>query len=379
MRGSFRLFVAAFLTDAALYLAFAALPFRAIELGAGPGRLGILPTLYAGAYMACASAGGRLSDRLPRLGLARAACGLFVLGCAGIAAAPSLPYLFAAIPVLGLALGFFWSPVQAALADRVEPGRLARAVSAFNVSWSLGKGSGLVAGGLLTEALRPQPALLFAAVPVLATLVVLPRAGVPARPPVGPAERPSAEPSPRAETFLRLAWVSNAIAFGIGSTMNVHAPKFLLAHGAGPSAFGVLIGSVFFAQTATFALLHAHRPRRGTLLGAQALAAAALVAFLAAPGAALRGVAAVPLGVALGLAYQASIHASLDRASGRGRAAGFHEMILGAGSSSLPLAGGALAALTGSLSAPFWLGVGALVTGLAVIRAALPARRAESS
>ena len=82
MRGAWRLFVAAFLTDSALYLAFAALPFRAIELGAGPSRLGILPTLYAGAYMSCASVAGRLSDRMPRLALARVACAVFVLGCA---------------------------------------------------------------------------------------------------------------------------------------------------------------------------------------------------------------------------------------------------------------------------------------------------------
>ena len=266
MRGSLRLFLAAFLTDAALYLAFAALPFRAIELGAGPARLGILPTLYAAAYMGCASLGGRLSDRVPRLTLARAACGLFLLGCGGIAAAPTLPLLFLAIPVIGLALGFFWSPLQAAIADRVVTGGLGRAVSAFNVAWSLGKGAGLVVGGMLTEALQPQPALLFAGLPVLLTLVLLPRATAPARPTVAAAEPPresgSKDPQ-RAEMFLKLAWLTNAIAFGIGSTMNVHAPKFLLALDAGPSAFGVLIGTVFFAQTATFAVIHAHRPRPG--------------------------------------------------------------------------------------------------------------------
>ena len=64
----------------------------------------------------------------------------------------------------------------------------------------------------------------------------------------------------------------------------------------------------------------------------------------------------------------------LDRTSGRGRAAGLHEMILGAGSSSLPLAGGAVAALTGSLAAPFWLAIGVLFAGLAAVRITLPAR-----
>jgi MFS family permease len=371
MRSAFPLFVAAFLTDSALYLAFAALPFRAIELGAGPSRLGILPTLYAGAYMSCASVAGRLSDRTPRLALARVACAVFVLGCAGIAASPTLPVLFLAIPVLGLALAFFWSPVQAELADRFPGPGLAGAVSAFNVSWSLGKGAGLVVGGILTEALRPQPALLFAGAPILVTLAILPRARSAARAgSVADSGAAAREPDP-ASAFLRLAWLTNAIAFGVGSTMNVHAPKYLLAHGAGPSAFGVLIGSVFLAQTATFAALRLHRPRPRTLVVAYALAAAALTAFLFAPTQVLRWAAALPLGVALGLAYQSSIHTSLDRTTGRGRAAGLHEMILGAGSSSLPLAGGAIATVTGSLAAPFWLGVGALVGGLAVVRIAL--------
>jgi hypothetical protein len=188
------------------------------------------------------------------------------------------------------------------------------------------------------------------------------------------ADRPESNPG---VTFLRLAWVTNAIAFGLGSTMNVHAPKFLLAQSAGPSAFGVVIGSVFFAQTATFALLHSHRPGRGTLYSAYALGAVALTLFLLAPNLVLQWVAALPLGIALGLAYQASIHASLDRATGRGRAAGLHETILGGGSSSLPLAGGVLATLTASLAAPFWLGIGVLVAGFTLTAGLLARRRGD--
>ena len=45
--------------------------------------------------------------------------------------------------------------LRAAVADRAAPGSLTRDVAAFNVSWSLGKGTGLVVGGLVTEALQP--------------------------------------------------------------------------------------------------------------------------------------------------------------------------------------------------------------------------------
>ena len=382
-----RLFVAAFLTDCSLYLAFAALPFRALELGAGSTGLGILPTLYAVAYMATASLAGRWSDRVPRLTLARAGAALFFLGCLALSRAPNRLTLSLCIPVLGLGLGFFWSPVQAALADLAGPGRLSRAVMGFNVGWSLGKGAGLVTGGLLTERLDPSWALLASGAPVLLTMLILPwgkgvvvasaappgtpPATAPAPPAVRPPAAPVAGPLPArepSERFLKTAWLTNAIAFGIGSTMNVHAPKFLLARGAGPGEFGVVLGMVFLAQTFTFIALADSHPRRRALVLASAAGLVGLAGFLLAPSTVWRIVAVLPLGVCLGLAYQASIHASLDRGAGRGRAAGLHEMLLGAGSSSLPLLGGAVATATGSLAAPLFVASGALLFGLIVTR-----------
>ena len=94
-----RLFLAAFLTDASLYLAFAALPFRAMDLGAGSISLGILPTLYAIAYMSTAQLGGRLSDRAPRLVLARFGCGLFFLGCLALSRAPALAAILLTVAI----------------------------------------------------------------------------------------------------------------------------------------------------------------------------------------------------------------------------------------------------------------------------------------
>jgi predicted MFS family arabinose efflux permease len=361
MRDTRRLFVCAFLTDASLYLAFAALPFRALELGAGPARIGILPTLYAAAYMASATLGGRLSDRVSRLALARGGSALFAAGCLALALAPGLPAVFATLPVLGLALGFFWSPLQAALADRAEPGRLAAAVSSFNVSWSLGKGTGLVLGGAITEALEPRTALLVAGFPVLVNLALLPRARAAAG--AAGAEPPAPAAPPADPGLLVRAWAVNAIAFGTAGTMNMHAPAYLLARGAGPAAFGAMLGAVFLVQTLAFVAQRAFRPSRRGLIGACAAAIAGLGLFVLWSALPLRVLAAVPLGVAFGTAYHASIHASLDRREGRGRAAGFHEAILGAGSSSLPLLGGAAAA-AGSLAAPFGVAAAALAAGL---------------
>jgi hypothetical protein len=234
-----------------------------------------------------------------------------------------------------------------------------------------------VTGGLLTDALVPQAAILAAGLPVLATLSILPRwSAGPSQPrapaPAGGAASGALAATP--ETLLRLAWMTNAIAFGVGGTMNMHAPKLLLARGAGASEFGLVLGSVFVVQTITFAALSRHRPGTGSLVSAHASGAIALVLFLLAPSLAARLASTLPLGFALGLAYQSSIHASLDREHGRGKAAGSHETLLGAGSSSIPLLGGALAHATGSLAAPFLLGSGLFLAGLS-ISAALRAGR----
>jgi predicted MFS family arabinose efflux permease len=372
------LFVAAFLNDTALYLAFAALPFRAMELGAGPVALGALPTLYAGAYMFSAALGGRVSDRVPRLALARRASVVFAVGAMLLGRAPSLPWLLAGLPILGLALGFYWSPLQAALADRTPSSDLARAIGTFNVSWSLGKGLGIVLGGLLTDVLVARQVLLIAALPAIGTALLLPRGDAPSPPEEAVAAEPPVARRSR-ETFVRLAWMANALAYGVVGTVNMHAPRLLQSVGLGPSAFGLLFGAVFLVQMATFALHTRHRTGPRALLASLLLATSGLAVLVTAPGFPVRLLAALPLGIATGLAYQASLDASLDRARGRGRAAGLHETLLGAGSSTIPLLGGLAASASGSLVAPFVLALALAATGLLTVLAFRGGARPEGS
>lgn len=370
MRSSFRLHWAALLTDAGLYFVFAALPFRALELGAGPVALGALPTLYAGTYMCAAALGGRLSDRIPRLTLARAGCALFVAGSLILSQVSTLLSLAATIPFLGIALGCFWSPIQATLSDRSEPCQLPKTLGIFNVAWSLGKGTGIVLGGVLAETFAPDFVLMLAGLPVLATFALLStdpeRRALTVRPALSDGTSTSS-PS-QADTLLRLAWMTNALAYGVVGTFNMHAPAYLIDLGSGPSEFGLIFGAVLLVQTLTFAavaLVHP-RPKRGTLLLSLAMATLALMLFLLMSGSLLRLVVLLPLGAATGLAYHASLHQSLDRSHERGRCAGLHETLLGAGSSTLPLLGGGLAALTLSLAAPFVLSIAFLLGGLCV-------------
>ncbi len=351
---------------------FAAIPFRALDLGAGSVALGVIPGLYAIAYMASASCSGRLSDRVPRLRLARIAALTAVAAVLGVAAAPTLPFLFAALPVLGAALGFFWSPLQAALSDRVGTRDLPRALAAFNVSWTTGKGAGLVLGGVLTAAFSARAVLLLAAAPLFLTAVLLPRDGADRRHPDGAAGAASGA-GPVPDVVLRLAWMANALAYGLVGTVNMHAPRLFLAQGAGPAEFGMLLGAVFGVQTLVFAFARHRHVGRGMLAVSLACGLGALALLLGLHGPA-RGLAAVPFGVATGLAYHASLRASLDRPHGRGRAAGWHETLLGAGSTTVPLLGGWAVAGSGALEAPFVVAALLLLAGLGVVAARRPAR-----
>lgn len=356
------LFVSAFLTDASLYLVFAAIPFRALALGAGPVALGAIPGLYALAYMASASRAGRLSDRVPRLRMAAAAAIAAMACIVAVAAAPSLALLFAALPPLGISLGFFWSPLQAAVSDRVEPRDLGRALGMFNASWTLGKGAGLVLGGLVTAAASPRVVLLLAALPLLGTVLLLARR----HPGAAPASAEPVAVDAVPARVVRLAWMTNALAYGFVGTVNMHGPRWLLAQGVGPAAFGALLGAVFGVQVLVFLRSHDRRVTPPLLLVSLASALVALVILVTAHGP-MRAAAALPFGLATGLAYHASLRASVDRPHGRGRAAGLHEAILGAGSTSVPLLGGWAAAATGSLSAPFLVAAACLAAGLGIV------------
>ncbi len=359
-----RLCAVSFLVDLAHYLVFGAIPFQAIRLGADPFALGLVPALYAVTYVIASMAAGRLSDRMSRLALVRAGVVLCAIASVAIAATDRLGVLLALVPLAGLALGLFWSPVQAAVSDAATARGLSGALGAFNVSWSAGKGLGFLLAGVITQSTRAEIAVAAGVVPLLVSLAILPR---------GPEPHARAAPSDAPAVpwrFVLLAWLGNALAYGVSGTLNVHAPAFLVARGEGALGFGVFLGVVFAVQTATFAWTIRRVPSTGTLAGAHAAGIVALAIFLAVPGPVGALASALPLGFGLALAYQASLYASLHREMGRGSAAGIHESVLAIGSSIVPLLGGAIAASSGSLAAPFIVCLALLAAALAASAAA---------
>ena len=103
---------------------------------------------------------------------------------------------------------------------------------------------------------------------------------------------------------------------------------------------------------------------RGWLAAALILAPAAFAAvfFIPSPRAAICALAV--LGAMSGLAYSASLHASLDRRGGEGEGGGLHEWMIGLGMLLGPLSGAAGVRLLNGVG-----GAGALVATLAAVAA----------
>ncbi len=369
-RRVFRINLTAFVTDFALYLVWTAIPFKAIGLGATPAELGLLPAIASSTYVLTTVFAGRLSDKLSRLLLARLGCVVFAGGCLLVLRAPSVVQILPVLPLVGLGMGFFWPPIQAALADEGNVRSLEKNIGLFNVFWSTGKAMGFLVAGSLYARSGAGPILLLASAVMLVMMLVIPRKR---------AEVPDELDDERAEfkqirsgdlrAFLHMAWLANAIAFGVGHTLNTQYPKLMVEIGLGSGSFGVYLSLIFLVQTLAFLLLRTYQGWKFRRLPAYTIQGAMGVAVVLVSFARplpLILLSALPLGLSLGLAYHASITYSLAGHVGRGHRAGIHESLLGAGNLLIPLTGGLLASALGNLRLPYWFcGVVVLVGLLA--------------
>ncbi len=374
-----RMMVSAFFMDAGFFLVLAAIPYRVLALGGGPVALGLAPAVSSLTYIVATRLAGRWSDSSGRFGMilwGTIAYAAFALLAGGVA---RLPLLLLAMPLLGIGNALYWPTVQAAVGDLAGPGGLAREIGRFNVAWSAGKTVGYLAGGLLLAAAGFRAAFLTGAGLVALAFVALLGAGSPERTGEGPAGAvPSGSPVPERtrRAFLRMGWWANFAAYGAGGVLGHQLPKWFDAVGWRETRFGLFLAAVFLGQTVAFALLagrvrFTYSVRR--LLLPQAAAAVALAALPLAGGYGLLLAGAPLLGATFGVCYAASIFYSLDTVRGKGRNAGIHESLVGAGNFAVPLLGGATVRWTGSLAAPYL--VAALVMAAALLAQGLLARR----
>jgi Major Facilitator Superfamily len=341
--------------DYTIYIALSLAPLLSEQWGAEPIELGILPVAWAVSYSATAVLGGRLSDRVSRTSLARAGLAIIVLTFVCLSRASQVWHFYVGLPFIAFGMAFFWPALQAAIADESSPDTLSRNLGWFNIAWSTGKGLGVLTGGILLGVLGRNGFLAAAAVGAL-LVFVMPRVPRGAGEGQSLAGDDTGPPAAVRNRFRIAALLANFAAFGLGTSILNHYPKWNALLGRSGVDYGIVVGGIFLTQTVAFVLLQrwpSWRYRMGPLLLLQAFAAVgALTLGTAFPVVAL--VAAMALvGGGLGICYYSSIYYSLHSDVARGGRAGLHEAMLGTGNFAVPLLAGVAAQVSGFQNAPY--------------------------
>ncbi|MEZ4650306.1 MAG: MFS transporter [Candidatus Eisenbacteria bacterium] len=424
-----RIFLSAGLFDGSFYMVGTLVPLKAVALGASAFQLGLMPVLGSGSYILAALIGGHLSDRWPRITMAKWGAALRAAVTLLLFRADSTAHLLAVLPLFGMVNGLFWPGLQAALPSLATRRKLGSLVGQFNVSWSAGKMLGYAVGGVLVDRVGYGLPIWIATIGGGAPSLLLPSerevthyrpdegggarggeapgnvadrasarigsppadappaasvsAGAPPAPSVSagapPTASASAEAPPadtsatspeRAVAWRRVGWTANFLLFGVGATLNYHYPKLLDSMALGGTEFGVFLGLAYLVQTLTF-LLFSHwdgwHYRSGLLFAAELSVAAALLVLPQLSSPWLIWALAPAVGLGLGFAYSGSLFYSLVGPGAHGRSTGLHEAILASGSFLLPFLAGVGVRMTGSLHLPYQF-VAAVVLGGVVLQ-----------
>jgi MFS family permease len=352
--------------DGGFFLIMTAMPFKVLALGGSSVSLGLIAAVGAVAYIVAAPLSGSLADRVPSRLLA--SLGAFSLvGCAVAAwLVQRLDLLIALQIFMGLGKALYWPPVQATVGHLTPAPQQGPVLGRFNLAWSGGKSLGFVIGGLLLAGYGFQATYFAGAACVILAAVTLPR---PRRQVAQTEHGPTASaPATLPAGMLLMSWTANTAAYGAFGILTYHLPRLFEERGWQADLYGWYLGAVLGSQTLLFWWLgrrHDVRWTRARLWWPQ-LAHAAALALLPWCGAFGWLIITAPLvGFGCGIAYQASITASLHRPATRGRHAGIHEGLIGAGGFVPPLAAGLLVDMGLGLTSPYWLAASLLVGALA--------------
>ena len=162
--------------------------------------------------------------------------------------------------------------------------------------------------------------------------------------------------------YLLSARIANGLGYFLFGAFAALAPTIGEGLGLGARLSIWLVSTYLFARAAVFLVFwrwEGWEYRPGWVAAALASSPPALAATLLAPSATVVVAALALLGASSGIAYSASLHASLDREGGEGEGGGLHEWVIGLGVLLGPLAGAAGAGLFGGPA-----GAGGLVTAL---------------
>jgi MFS family permease len=357
-----------FAMDLVINLFFVAAPLKAIHLGANPVELGLIGTLMAACHIIFSTVSGRLSDRIGRRILIVTSPILFALTNVLMILASRVEAILGLALLNGIALGLFWSPFQAWVADTQSGRGLARDIGSFNMSWTVAHLTGPTISGFLFSLFSWLPFLfsaMLATILILVTFASIENRRSALRSPID--LHPSKE-EPGPIGFLYAAWVANFTSWFILANARYQFPKLAWELSIGPLVIGLLIGFVGLAEFLTFFFLRMSGRwyfKKSPLFGAQLLGALGMAAMYWGKSELLFALAFLLIGICCGSTYYSSLYYTVLLQKKKGMGTGLHESIVGSGALLGPILGG-IAAQGFGLRAPYALAFFVLLLAMTV-------------
>ncbi len=333
-----------------------------------------LPVCGGVPYVLAALLAGRIADRIGQRKLIQMMQVLnipvFVLGAWAVYR-QSLGLLFLLIILLNITSTMIWPAVESAITR--SPGRmkLSSRLTVYNFVWACGNFTAMCIGGSIADWLSwPMVFVLAGAASLTGWLVVVFLAvkqteiGAHHAADSSLAETPPGlADSVRGKTLLKMAWLSNLLAYVCVNTVLPLMPRVTSGLHISSYAAATAIGSVWaFVRIGGFVLAWFwkgwHYKVRWMLFSFAGLAAATIL-IITASSVPEMVIAQALLGVATAMLYSGSLYYAMHLSHGSNENAGKHEAIIGVGT----VVGPAVAALSGSPNAlaPKALAIGVLL------------------
>jgi predicted MFS family arabinose efflux permease len=337
-----RTFLTASAADFALHMLLGAVSYRARELGASQGEMGLVGAAGDFVYMASCLLLGGVSERFGRRRAVRVCTVVFVGAGLAAWAAESLTGLVVAVVAQRIAAAVFWPTIQGRLADQSSD--LGRDAGLFNLSWSVGKSCGYLVNFALFSHLGLPTTAAFLVSGGASLLIGL---AMPADRRFKAVREDGArippEESAAASRMIGVALLGNFAGCAAFTVVMNQSSALMAERGLGSGDGSFLTACFVAAQIATFAFVarrHAVVGRPATLLTASALVATGLGLFAASRSTGALAAAAFVTGTGAGLAYAQAMLLSLRLPAAATKGAGRHEAVIGAANATVaPLAG----------------------------------------
>jgi predicted MFS family arabinose efflux permease len=334
--------LAAFVADMSMHVALGSFSYRATELGASEGTIGLVGGLADFVYFLVALGLPRFTDGASRRKVVRCAAVAMAAGAALCWQAGSLGMFAAALVLMRAGSAVFWPTLEARLSDE-HSADLGRAVSLFSLSWACGKALGYgINGFALWRALPPAGSFAITTVGAILLLAIAPRDHARS---VADDVEPGVARGALSPWRVRAAWIAVFLVCAAFVVLqNQNAPLMAVKHKSG--AFGnVMLAVLVAVQFAMFEVLRRKPHLAGSdraLIVSLALIGLGLVGVLSSGLAPIMIGGVALIGAGMGLAYTQSLFLSLRLPHKKSVAAGIHEAFIGIANAVVaPLAGAA--------------------------------------